>query len=297
MFILPWCIGMAFFFIIPLVQSLIYSFSTVMVDPGEMSTTWLVNEDGKLDLLGHYRYILTEDPTYTDNLMSAVTTFFRSLPIVVIVSLILAMVLNQKFKGRTFFRAIYFLPVIIATGVVMQLLTKNLNGVDAIITLSANTTNTYTSSGGGGGMDFTTILNSLRFPEDLTKTMSSLITSIFNTLWSCGIPIILFISGLQTIPEQLYEASKVEGATKWEEFWYITLPMLAQTLLLVIVFSMIDLLTSNTNPVLNQAYKYMNNDAIYDSSGAMLWLFFAIVAGTVGIVIFLYTKLLLKRWN
>lgn len=288
---------MAFFFIIPLVQSLIYSFSTVMVDPGEMSTTWLVNEDGKLDLLGHYRYILTEDPTYTDNLMSAVTTFFRSLPIVVIVSLILAMVLNQKFKGRTFFRAIYFLPVIIATGVVMQLLTKNLNGVDAIITLSANTTNTYTSSGGGGGMDFTTILNSLRFPEDLTKTMSSLITSIFNTLWSCGIPIILFISGLQTIPEQLYEASKVEGATKWEEFWYITLPMLAQTLLLVIVFSMIDLLTSNTNPVLNQAYKYMNNDAIYDSSGAMLWLFFAIVAGTVGIVIFLYTKLLLKRWN
>lgn len=280
---------MAFFFIIPLVQSLIYSFSTVIVDPGEMSTEWAG--------LDNYKTILNEDPTYTDNLMSAVTTFFRSLPIVVIVSLILAMVLNQKFKGRTFFRAIYFLPVIIATGVVMQLLTKNLNGVDAIITLSANTTNTYTSSGGGGGMDFTTILNSLRFPEDLTKTMSSLITSIFNTLWSCGIPIILFISGLQTIPEQLYEASKVEGATKWEEFWYITLPMLAQTLLLVIVFSMIDLLTSNTNPVLNQAYQYMNDSAVYDISGAMLWLFFAIVAGTVGIVIFLYTKLLLKRWS
>lgn len=288
MFILPWCIGMAFFFIIPLIQSLIYSFSTVIVDPGEMSTEWVG--------LDNYKTILNEDPTYTDNLISAVTSFFRSLPIVVIVSLILAMVLNQKFKGRTFFRAIYFLPVIIATGVVMQLLTKNLNGVDAIITLSANTTNTYTSSG-GGGMDFTTILNSLRFPEDITKTMSSLITSIFNTLWSCGIPIILFISGLQTIPEQLYEASKVEGATKWEEFWYITLPMLAQTLLLVIVFSMIDLLTSNTNPVLNQAYQYMNDSAVYDISGAMLWLFFAIVAGTVGIVIFLYTKLLLKRWS
>ncbi len=289
MFILPWCIGMAFFFIIPLIQSLIYSFSTVIVDPGEMSTQWVG--------LDNYKTILNEDPTYTDNLISAVTSFFRSLPIVVIVSLILAMVLNQKFKGRTFFRAIYFLPVIIATGVVMQLLTKNLNGVDAIITLSADTTNTYTSSGGGGGMDFTTILNSLRFPEDITKTMSSLITSIFNTLWSCGIPIILFISGLQTIPEQLYEASKVEGATKWEEFWYITLPMLAQTLLLVIVFSMIDLLTSNTNPVLNQAYQYMNDSAVYDISGAMLWLFFAIVAGTVGIVIFLYTKLLLKRWS
>lgn len=254
-----------------------------------MSTEWAG--------LDNYKMILNEDPTYTDNLMSAVTKFFRSMPIVVIVSLILAMVLNQKFKGRTFFRAIYFLPVIIATGVVMQLLTKNLNGVDAIITLSADTTNTYTSTGGGGGMDFTTILNSLRFPEDITKTMSSLITSIFNTLWNCGIPIILFISGLQTIPEQLYEASKVEGATKWEEFWYITLPMLAQTLLLVIVFSMIDLLTSNTNPVLNQAYQYMNDNAIYDISGAMLWLFFIIVAGTVGIVILLYTKLLLKRWS
>ena len=128
MFILPWCIGMAFFFIIPLIQSLIYSFSTVIVDPGEMSTQWVG--------LDNYKTILNEDPTYTDNLISAVTSFFRSLPIVVIVSLILAMVLNQKFKGRTFFRAIYFLPVIIATGVVMQLLTKNLNGVDAIIMTS-----------------------------------------------------------------------------------------------------------------------------------------------------------------
>ena len=112
----------------------------------------------------------------------------------------------------------------------------------------------------------------------------------------CSIPVILFISGLQTIPESLYEASHVEGATKWEEFWYITLPMLGNTILLVIVFTIIELLTQNTNPVLKQAYNLMSN-MVYDMSAAMLWVFFAIIGAVIGVVIFLYNQLLLKKWN
>lgn len=287
MFILPWCIGMLLFFIIPLFQSLIYSFSTVWVEPGLMET--------ELAGLDNYKAILNEDPNYTNNLWSAIQSFFKSMPIIIIVSLILAIVLNQKYPGRMIFRSIFFVPVIVATGVVMELLTKNLNGVDAIITLSTETENVY--SEGTGGMDFTVVLQSLNFPEEITKTMSGLITNIFNTLWSCGIPIILFLAGLQTIPEQLYEASTVEGATKWEEFWYITLPMLSQTLLLVIVFTMIDLLTQNTNPVIQQAYTLMSEQSVYDQSAAMLWLFFGIIGLGVGIVIFLYNKFLLKKWS
>lgn len=287
MFISPWCLGMLLFFIVPLFQSLYYSFCYVFVDPGSMTTEFAGLEQ--------YKEILNVDPDYTKNLSTALGDFFYSLPIIVIVSLILALVLNQKFRGRVFFRAIFFLPVIIATGVVMEKLTATYGGVGAIVQVTSETTNVYTE-GGGGGMDFTAILANLQFPEAITNTMSTLITNIFNTLWSCGIPVILFISGLQTIPESLYEASHVEGATKWEEFWYITLPMLGQTILLVIVFTIIELLTQNTNPVLQQAYGLMNN-MNYDMSAAMLWVFFAIIGSAIGIVIFLYSKLLLKRWN
>ena len=287
MFISPWLVGMVLFFFVPLVQSLIYSFSFVFVEPGMMMTEFAG--------LTHFDEILNIDPDYTNNLTKALGDFFRSLPIIVVVSLILALVLNQKFKGRVFFRAIFFLPVIVATGVVMEKLTATYGGVGAIVQVTSETTNVYTE-GGGGGMDFSAILQNLQLPEDITNEMTKLITNIFNTLWSCGIPVILFISGLQTIPESLYEASHVEGATKWEEFWYITLPMLGNTILLVIVFTIIELLTQNTNPVLQQAYNLMSN-MVYDMSAAMLWVFFAIIGAVIGVVIFLYNQLLLKKWN
>lgn len=287
MFILPWEIGMLLFFIIPLIQSLIYSFSYVSIEPGMLATDFV-----KWD---NYKYILFDDQNYTKNLGIAVGTFARSMPIIVIVSLILAMVLNQKFKGRVFFRVIFFLPVIVATGVVMGHLTNNYGGNGPIVQLTTETQNIYTTN--GGGINFTAILNSLNFPEDITNEMAKLITNIFNTLWSCGIPVVLFIAGLQTIPEQLYEASKVEGATAWEEFWYITLPMISQTLLLVMVFTMIEQLTQSKNPIMVQAYEMMNVQTNYYESAAMLWFFFAIVGSATALVLFLYTKFLLKRWE
>lgn len=288
MFILPWCIGMILFFIIPLFKSFWYSFNYVDVQWGALETEFLG--------LQNYKYILLEDPAYTDNLGKSIGSFFRSMPIIVILSLILAMLLNQKFKGRVIFRAIFFLPVIVATGVVMEHLTSNYGGHGAIIQLTSETENIYTA-GSSGFIDFTSVLNSLNLPENITSTMANLITNIFNTLWSCGIPVVLFIAGLQTIPEQLYEASRVEGATAWEEFWYITLPMLGQTLLLVIVFTLIELLTQSNNPVMEQAYNLMTRNANFHESAAMLWTFFGIVGFTIGIVILIYTQLILKRWE
>ena len=90
---------------------------------------------------------------------------------------------------------------------------------------------------------------------------------------------------------------KVEGATKWEEFWYITLPMIGQTLLLVIVFTLIEVLTQNSNAVITQAYNQMISNMNYSDSAAMLWTFFGIVGGATGIIILLYSKLCLKRWE
>lgn len=291
MFILPWLIGFALFFMIPLVQSLIYSFSYVEPEPGGLYTEW--------QGLTNYDFIFNEEPDFVKNLSQSLSSFFTSMPIIVIISLILAIVLNGNFKGRVVFRAIFFVPVIVATGVVLDLLSKDYGGYGAIINLSVKTTAETQAQavGSSSGMNFSTLLNSLNLPEDVTSQMSTMITNIFNTLWTCGIPVILFIAGLQTIPAQLYEASKVEGATKWEEFWYITLPMISQTLLLVIVFTLIELLTQSNNAVITQAYNQMVANSNYYESAAMLWSFFAIIGAATGLIIFLYSKLCLKRWE
>lgn len=287
-FVLPWIIGMVLFFLIPLISSLRYAFSDVIIDVG-MKTKWIG--------LQNFKDIFADSDGYQTNLIDSLTDFFTQLPIIIIVSLILALILNSKFKGRTFFRGVFFVPVIVATGVVMTLLTTGYGGNGAIIQLSSSISeDAYSAVGTGGGMDFSELLNSLQLPEDVTAKLNMMITDIFNTIWTCGIPVVLFIAGLQTIPAQLYEASKVEGATAWEEFWYITLPSIGQTLLLVIIFTLIELLTKSDNPVIKQAYDRMYNIE-YGLSSAMLWGFFAIIGVITGLIILIYTKTCLKRWE
>ncbi len=290
LFVLPWIIGMILFFIVPLFQSLYYSFCYVSPEPGELYTEW--------EGLANYNYIFNDDQYFKTNLITSLSGFFTTMPIVVIVSLILALVLNGEFKGRIIFRGIFFIPVIVATGVVMSLLSRDFAGNGAIIQLSTTVAeDSYSAIGSGGGMDFTTLLNSLELPEELTQQLNTMITNIFNTIWNCGIPVVLFIAGLQTIPPQLYEASRVEGATKWEEFWYITLPMIGQTLLLVIVFTVIEVLTQSDNLVITQAYDQMINNMNYYESAAMLWTFFGVVGGATGLIILIYSKTCLKKWE
>lgn len=288
-FVLPWIIGMVLFFLIPLFNSLRYAFSDVVPEGGYMDTTWIGLEN--------YEFIFKNDDTFQTNLISSIGDFFTQMPIIIIVSLILALILNSNFKGRTFFRGIFFVPVIIATGVVMTLLTASYGGNGPIVQLSSSVTqDAYSAVGTTSGMDFSELLNSLELPEDITAQLNTMITDIFNTIWTCGIPVVLFIAGLQTIPAQLYEASKVEGATAWEEFWYITLPSIGQTLLLVIIFTLIELLTKSDNPIINQAYDHIQNIE-YGLSSAMLWLFFAIIGVITGLIILIYTKACLKRWE
>ncbi len=287
-FVLPWIIGMVLFFLIPLISSLRYAFSDVVVDIG-MDVSWIG--------LDNFKDIFADSDGYQTNLIESITTFLTQMPIIIIVSLILALILNSKFKGRTFFRGVFFVPVIVATGVVMSLLSQSYGPNGAIIQLSSSISeDAYSAVGTGGGMDFSELLNSLQLPEDVTARLNIMITDIFNTIWTCGIPVVLFIAGLQTIPSQLYEASKVEGATAWEEFWYITLPSIGQTLLLVMIFTLIELLTKSDNPVIDQAYDQMQNIQ-YGLSAAMLWVFFAIIAAITGLIIFIFSKTCLKRWE
>lgn len=280
MFILPWIIGLIMFFFIPLIQSIIFSFSTVTITAEGTKTVWVG--------LANYRDILLVDPNYTTLLKESMAEFAYSLPIILVLSLILAMMLNQKFRGRIFFRALYFLPVIIATGKVMGYIFR---------TTDESLTEMGVSAGMSSGMvtveDLTNVLN---MSTEIATFISNAINNIFNLVWSCGIQIVLFLSGLQSIPGSLYEASKVEGATKWEEFWFITFPMLSRITLLVGVFTMVELFINERSPVVEVIY-----DKVYggqqDIPSAMIWFYFLIVCAVMGIIIFLFTKFVMKRYE
>ena len=115
-------------------------------------------------------------------------------------------------------------------------------------------------------------------------------------VWQSGIQIILFIAGLQSIPDLLYEVARVEGATKWEEFWFITLPMLGRTMFLVIVFTIVENITKSNNEIISHGYNFFNN-MDYGRGSASLWFYFLVVGIIVAIVLFVYNKVFLKRWS
>jgi ABC-type sugar transport system permease subunit len=276
LFISTWLIGVVLFFFVPIVQSIIYSFSETTLE----GSNWVG--------LQNYDNIINKDTKYLGWLGSSITTFLYSLPIIVILSLILAILLNQKFRGRLFFRALYFMPVIIATGVVIDLI-SGMSGSD----MTASAVNESVSGGMFSVQDIVSILD---LPTEVADFVQKIISNIFDLIWNSGVQTVLFLAGLQSIPATLYEASKVEGATKWEEFWFITFPMLSNVTLLVVVYTMVELFVSKNNALVANVYNLMRA-AVYDKTSAMMWFYFLCVGGIMGLIVLLYKKLLQDRWS
>lgn len=286
MFILPWEIGMVFFVIMPLILSVVYAFCEVNLELGGMKYDFVA--------LTNFKYLLSEDPYYTDTLLSSLTNLLYSVPIIISISLILGIILNQKFKGRTAMRAVFFLPVIIAAGIVLNILTTPISGQPPIIQLGSGSATAMSES--SNYLDATALLEGLRFPQAVTDVMSKYITMIFNLLWHSGIQIVLFISGLQTIPDSLYEVSKIEGASKWEEFWMITFPMLRDVTLLVTVFTVVEEMVSTTNEVMSNAQSMISQQR-YDLPSAMIWFYFVCVLGICGILLVPLFRSFKRKWD
>ena len=280
MFVLHWEIGLLLFIIMPFFKSIAYAFSDVTIRPGGVDLSWVGFKN--------FNWALNKDPYFTNSLTGTLGTMAYSLPVIVILSLILALLLNQKFKGRLFFRSLYFLPVIIATGVVVKLLFQT-------------TSNDVSTSGvseafAAEAISAEAILEWMQLPNTIGVFLNGIINNIFNLIWDCGVQTVLFISGMQSIADSYYEVSKVEGATKWEEFWFITLPMLGRTMFLVIVFTIVENITKSNNEIISHGYNFFNN-MDYGRGSASLWFYFLVIGIIVAIVLFLYNKVFLKRWS
>lgn len=275
-FIALWMIGTLCFFLIPLGKSLWYSFNEVTIGDGQMITKWRGLEN--------YDYVLTVDENYADYLKDTLLETLWKTPLVLIFSLFIAVILNQKFKGRTFARAIFFLPVIIATGPVYKIINGDMD-----------------STGNSGAGQFSTMFSTDLVGElmqflgiyGLSDNMSTLIQTvadnIFGIVWSAGIQILIFLAALQNIPPSAKEAAQMEGATAWEYFWKITFPYVSPFILANLIFTVIDSFTSPTNLVMGRILK-MKEGWFFGEASAMAWIYFMIVLVAIAIITAIVNK-------
>lgn len=279
-FLAPWIVGMALFFVFPILQSAYFSFARLSITMDGVETEFVG--------LNNIRNMLFVNPDYLNNLLAAVKSLCVSAPFILIISLILALPLSSAFRGRLFFRALFFLPVIFASGPVLELF---------LSAAASDATEVALSDAVSFGMiDFTDVLRGLQLPSSVETYLSVALSNLFMLVWQSGIQILLFVAGLQSIPDLLYEVAKVEGATKWEEFWFITLPMLLHTILLVILFTLVEIITVKTNPVMNQSYTQFRN-LEFGIGSAMLWFYFLIAGALIAFILLVYNKACLKKWG
>ena len=164
MFVLPWIIGFILFFLLPLFQSLLYSFSNVKITENGVETAFVA--------MKNYYYILMEDPNYMIILKDSLVEFLYSMPLILVVSMVLAIILNQHFRGRFIFRAMFFLPVIIASGVVLDILFSTTSSSLTEVGVSQSLT--------AGMLDISDITNALKLPANIAEYVTIAISNIFD---------------------------------------------------------------------------------------------------------------------
>lgn len=275
-FISLWLVGTVVFFLIPLARSLIYSFSEVTIDSGKTVTEWVGLEK--------YIKVLTVDEKYTEYLTDMLFETLWKTPVIIIFSMFIAVILNQKFKGRTLARAVFFMPVIIVTGSVYKIITGDISSSGNNSTENFSTV--FSTDLIGEFMEFIGVYG---ISDRVNDMISAVADNIFGIVWNSGIQTMLFLSALQGIPVSVREASRIDGATAWEYFWKITVPYIRPFILANIIFTVIDNFTSPLNTVMERI-AVMRNQWAFGEASAMAWIYFIVIMAIVGTVSILFSR-------
>lgn len=219
-FLLPWIIGVLVFFLGPLVRTFYYSLYDMELQTGGFSYTFKGIEN--------FKYALTIDPDFNTSVLSALLDTVKNVPIQIFVSLFVAMLLNGDYKGKGFFRMIFFIPIILATGI------TEINISD--ISLTSETSKSFFK-----GADMVIeVLSTSGIPESVLTYIIAFVNDIFDVITTSGVQMLIFLAGLQGISPSLYEVAKIEGCSRFESFCKITLPMISPMILVCMIYSLAD---------------------------------------------------------
>ncbi len=276
LFISPFIIGFLLFMVKPMFDSLYMSFCRVDLGAGSVDKAWIG--------LGNFYNAFRIDPEYaqrlTDELWRMVVYTFG----IIVFSFFVALILNQEFKGRALVRAVFFLPVILSSGVILGLDQNNY-----LMGQLADTVEEVTA-----GVSITdaiqNVLVTLGVGTRAFEVVFEIIDNIYDVAIASGIQIIIFLSGLQTISSSMYEAAQIEGCTKWESLWKITFPMISSLFLVNWIYTIVDFCIRSDNQVMDKFQSVMTVRLEYGLSSAMAWIYFAIISVIIGVTSLIISK-------
>ena len=270
-FVLPFILGFVLLYLPIIFDSIKYSFHEIRI---------LTGGGFRLEWVGWQNYsdALFVDPSYVQTLTSGIQQLIIDIPAIVIFALFVAILLNGEIAGRAAFRAIFFIPVLLTTGLIAD--------ID-----SANILQDYQESSEGiddgsgqnqvaeivSVMDVQALFSNMMIGTELVAYVVNLVNNIFNIINRSGVQMLIFLSGLQSISPAIYESCSIDGASGWETFWKITLPMVSPMILVNAIYTVIDSFTSSSNQVMSyisRVYQEANGNVL---SSAMSWMYFLIV--------------------
>ncbi|MBR0231548.1 MAG: sugar ABC transporter permease [Clostridia bacterium] len=281
LFVSPFLVGFVLLYLPMIVDSIGYSFSELnSVVGGGFERVFVGFEN--------YSYALFKDPQYLSLLGQSVGSLLFNVPAIVIFSLFMAILLNQKMRGRAVFRAIFFIPVIVSTGIIEYIDTGNKAYLDNLEQMSGGDTASVSSSGSSSTasntgdqiismVDVRILFGGMAIGGSLVGRVLALVNNVYQIINKSGVQMLIFLSGLQSISPAIYESCYIDGASSWETFWKITFPMISPMILVNAVYTVIDSFTSQSNSLM----RYISN--IYSQSGgrvratAMSWMYFLVV--------------------
>ena len=284
-FVLPFVIGFVLIYIPMIAESLIYTFTDV-------TATSLKDGIFSIKAVGfaNYQEVLFNHTDFVERLVTGTTQLIIDIPAIIIFSLFMAVILNQKMIGRAAFRAIFFIPVIVTTGIIAktdlatQSTTSQMEG-------GMESCNQAQESGGVSQIvssaDFGALFSNMKVGGELQEYVVSIINNIFNIVNRSGVQLLIFLAGLQSISPAIYESCSIDGASAWETFWKITFPMISPMILVNAVYTVIDSFTSASNSVMSFIQDVLaGNQASYDADYGvtMAWIYFLIVIVIVAVV-------------
>jgi oligogalacturonide transport system permease protein len=260
-----WIIGFLLFMAVPLGRSLYFSLNDLKPSKDGLVATYVG--------LTNYREAFTTDIWFFPLLKDTLSNMVVHVPLILIFAMFSALMLNRNNLGRTFFRGVFFLPVIIASGAILRKLLEQgaaqlpiFNQYDLISKLS------------------------ILFPQQILSPLLKYADSLTLVMWDSGVQILIFLAGLQTISPQLYEAAKCDGATKWESFWKITFPMIMPMIFVNTIFTIVNSFTSPNNFVMNHLLNVVFRANDYGYGSAIGWLYFIIIFLFLAIIFLIFRK-------
>ncbi len=293
LFILPFILGFAIIYLPIIADSIRYSFCEIKI---------LRGGGFRLDFVGlkNYQQALLNDTSFVQVLTGGIRQLVFDIPAIVIFSLFMAVLLNKKMFGRAAFRAIFFIPVILSTGLVAEIDARNLldqymGSTGSIDTGAGGMAGNSGAAGGGGASsvteivsmaDFTWLFRNMQVGTELLTYVIGIVNNIFNIINRSGVQMLIFLAGLQSISPAIYESCSIDGASGWETFWKITFPMISPMILVNAIYTVIDSFTSESNSIMSYISSVYDNSAAGGTvvATAMSWVYFLIVILIIALV-------------